>query len=378
MHVLVTLAQFMLGGAETYTATVSERFELLGHRVTIYAPTASPEGLEFAAAQGLALKLGEVPPLDGIDAVLAQDGASVGLIASSRPELRQVFVCHGLAPAEHLPASLNPAPPVVAMNDRIARHAAAAVSRPRVERLRQPIDISRFHPRGGSRPRPRRVLALGNYLEGPRRAMLENACGDLGLELVQLGVTEQPTITPEVPLAEADIVVGYGRSILEAMAMGRPAYVWDHGGGDGWVTPETYSAMEADGFAGTATSAIIDADRLRADLGEYRPELGPLGSDLVVDHHSANDHAETLLDLLGDEQAPAPPGDLDAVAMLVRAEARAASKARAWELEFHRLLTDREAQRSRAEDAEASLKGVLGSRSWRLTALLRRTRARWR
>ena len=32
-----------------------------------------------------------------------------------------------------------------------------------------------------------------------------------------------------------------------------PAYVWDTRGGDGWVTPETYPALEADGFTGAAT-----------------------------------------------------------------------------------------------------------------------------
>ncbi len=374
MHVLVTLYQFGLGGSETYTATVAEQFERLGHRVTVYAGAASREGLELAAARGLALKIGQVPPLDGVDAVLAQDTASACLIASRRAGIRQVFVSHGLSPFEHLAATLRPAPPVVAMNDRIARHAAKGASHAEVVRLRQPIDIMRFHPHGDCRPRPRRVLALGNYLEGPRRRMLENACGQLGLELDQRGGTNEPIIAPETALIEADVVVGYGRAILEAMAMGRPAYVWDHAGGDGWVTPESYAALEADGFAGGATPSVIDADRLRADLSNYRPELGSLGCDLVCMHHSATDHAEALLDLLCAGESPAFSGDLDAIAMLVRAEARAASRAGALEFELRRAAAERDAQSARADEAEAELGALRESRSWRVMEPLRRVR----
>jgi len=36
---------------------------------------------------------------------------------------------------------------------------------------------------------------------------------------------------------DVDIVVGYGRSIVEAMARGKAVHVFDHAGADGWLTP---------------------------------------------------------------------------------------------------------------------------------------------
>ena len=37
---------------------------------------------------------------------------------------------------------------------------------------------------------------------------------------------------------DVDIVVGYGRSIVEAMVTGGKAvHVFDHAGADGWLTP---------------------------------------------------------------------------------------------------------------------------------------------
>ena len=86
---------------------------------------------------------------------------------------------------------------------------------------------------------------------------------------------------PELEIADADIVVGYGRSALEGMAAGKAVYVYDHGGGDGWVTAESYPALEANGFAGSATDDVIDKERLRADLLAYDADMGLVNRELA-------------------------------------------------------------------------------------------------
>jgi hypothetical protein len=384
----------MLGGSETYTVTVAENLEALGHAVTVFAREANEKGAELAAARKLELKTGTEPPLDGVDAVLSQDAVASCLVAAQRPEMRQVFVSHGLTVQEHLPDLVRPAPPVVALNDRMAGYARAGAPTTEVVRLRQPIDLMRYKPRGPASPRARRVLALGNYMDGARRQMLERVCEELDLELVQRGASSAPMVSPEVAIAEADIVVGYGRAVLEAMAMGRAAYVWDYKGGDGWVTQESYPALEASGFNGAATGAIIDAERLRSDLAEYRPELGQIGADLVSSNHSAMLHTERLVELLEAPGSPAPADGLEAMAVLIRTEARATERAFGLDLELRRVIVERESlraqgqegvarereraeqeirrERQRAEQAEERLGELLHSRSWRLTAPLRR------
>ena len=62
------------------------------------------------------------------------------------------------------------------------------------------------------------------------------------------------------------------------MATGCAGFVWDHAGGDGWVTPATYARLESEGLNGAATDELVDADRMRSGLAGYRPELGELGS----------------------------------------------------------------------------------------------------
>lgn len=391
MRILITQARFGVGGTETYSMTVAEHLEQLGHGVTLHAAEARAEGRELASSRGLRLVVGEAPELDEADAAITQDTAGAYLLADRRAGMPLVSVTHGLERFEQ-PAQLTPAPPAVVLNDRVARHAAALSWQPRVVRLRQPIDIKRFRPRAPIAPRARRVLLFSNYLGEPRLRILQEVCDELGLELVRRGLAGETTVSPQEAIAGADIVVGYGRSLLEGMAMGRAAYVWDYAGGDGWVTPDNYEALEADGFSGAATDDVVDADRLRADFAAYRQELGPFNFDLVRKHHSAARHAEALVDVLELAEAPVGGAGLEALSLLARAEARASDRATSLEAENRRIWEELEVLRLRTEGAdeaageeqrrrlaaEAELGKVLGSRSWRLAERLRRPLARLR
>jgi Glycosyltransferase Family 4 len=402
MRVLITHAKFLLGGSETYAVTVAEQLERLGHEVTFFAGEASPQGRDLLASRGLRLETGEPGALagrDDFDVVLAQDAAGAYAVSAER-QIPTVFVVHGLALFEHPPQGLRPLPPVVVLNERMGEHVAAMGRKHEIVRLRQPIDIQRFKARP-ARPEARRVLVFSNYLQDDRMAMVQRACDDLGLELMTMGAGGRTSITPQEQIAAADIVVGYGRSVLEGMAMGRAAYVWDRGGGDGWVTPESYPELEADGFSGGATKAIIDVDRLRDDLAAYRPELGPLGYDLIRNHHSAQRHAEALIEVFERDPSTFPDPDPagENLSLLARAGARLLDDVGSFENQLRdqtqvgdglraesadllRRLEEvgtageierqrRVAAEQRAQELEGQLSDVLGSVSWRLTAPLR-------
>jgi hypothetical protein len=398
MRILIAHARFLLGGSETYAVTVAEQFERLGHPVTLFAGEASPEGRALAESRGLTLVTGEPGELagrDDFDAAIAQDAAGAYALAGRR-ELPQVFAMHGFASFEHPPQAQRPTPPVVVLNDRVAAHAAGLAAAPEIVRLRQPINLQRFRPRGPARPRARRVLLFSNYLEADRLAMLQGVCDDLGLELDTMGVGAKVSLTPQERIAAADIVVGYGRSVLEAMVMGRAAYVWDRAGGDGWVTPESYPALEADGFSGAATEAVVDAERMREDFTAYRPELGTLGYDLVRANHSAIRHTAALVELLGRTVPPAPDPAHEALGILVRSQVRAEDATNKAELQLRvkgeemealrtelgearqtaeRLGVELAAERRARLAAEEHLRNVFASAGWRATAPLRRLNA---
>jgi hypothetical protein len=115
------------------------------------------------------------------------------------------------------------------------------------------------------------------------------------VECIVLGDPGDVVHEPAEAVATADMVVGKGRVILEAMSWGRPAYVYDAFGGDGWVTAGTYPAMEADAFAGQSSPDPVDASRLRRDIAAYDPRLSTVGRELAITHHGARRHAHELV-----------------------------------------------------------------------------------
>jgi hypothetical protein len=389
VDVVVGLNSLGLGGTESYALTVAEHLDRLGHGVTVCAIELRG-GEQAAAERGLrVVSPAELRP--GLDAAIVQDAAISLELAERLPGLRQVFVAHSESFEPQAPTRLpGVVESTVALNDRVADRLRALSPPPGVVRLRQPIDTERFRARGALPEVPRRALLLSNNHLGDRLAAIERALAGRDVELVRVGGVAGLSTDPRSRLAEADIVIGYGRSILEAMCCGRAAYVYDWSGGSGWVTAESYAAIEADGFAGRA-GEVIDERRLSEDLGAYSPSMASVNRDLVVAHHRANVHAQELVALLrgpapADEPPPAPLGEM---ARLVRLEWRARAEAHGLLGDNANLRSQLEAQVKQREAVEAELdraqraardqarkagdavRAYEGTLSWRATAPLR-------
>jgi hypothetical protein len=297
------------GGSVTCTVTAARELARLGHRVTIFSPRVGEPG-RVARGWGLDVVDDERALPETCGVVYAQDAWSAFTLGARYPQTPVVACIHGDETDAFFPPQLRGlVSATVAMYDRVEKRARALAGDTPVVRLAQPVDLRRFVPHGPLVDPPRRALAIGNYLRGDRREQLAGACHDAGLELRFVGVHDETSTSTEHVINTADIVIGKARVIVEAMACGRAAYVYDHNGGDGWITPETYERHAADNFAGQSTPEVVDASRLRRDLGEYRPEMGPANRDLAVLHHSAARHAHELVALfrrLAPRTEPAP------------------------------------------------------------------------
>jgi hypothetical protein len=399
MRLLLATNHLGLGGSESYLLTVAEQLDRLGHEVAVFAPEPD-RGAEVAEERRIPV-IGEAGLAEGYDAALVQDAGVSLTIADRCPDLPQLFVAHSakfdLQAPPQLPGLVGT---VVVLNDRVAARVRSFALELEIVRLRQPIDTERFAPRSPLPPVARNALLLSNTPNGDRLEMLRGACAEAGLELRQLGgITGQSTdIRPAV--TDAEVVIGYGRSILEAMACGRAAYVYDWKGGDGWVTPESYPAIEADGFAGSAGDSITDATVLARDLSRYSAEMGPVNHDLVMANHKAGEHAQQLVELFGRlAQPPARPATpLQEMARLVRLEWRARADVHSLVHEnahLRGLLTESErraaafheearehveaaAAAAATEQAKRTARVYESTLSWRVTRPLRALMARLR
>lgn len=389
MDLILATNHLGLGGSESYLLTVAEQLERLGNEVTLYTRDQGV-GADLARARGIAVVDESNLPED-CDAVLAQDAGASYELASRYPAAPQVFVAHSETFDLQTPPQIEQVvSTVVALNDRVADRLRGLAVEAEMVRLRQPIDIERFTVRTPLPAVARRALLLSNNPVADRLPILEHACRAAGLELVRVGGDAGQTGDPRASLAGVEIVIGVGRSVLEAMACGRAAYIYDRYGGDGWVTADAYPALEADGFGGRGDRVVVDAARLGADLRDYSASMGPVNRDLVVANHRANVHAQALVELIrGLAPARRPRRPLDEMARLVRLEWRAQLEAHALRLEIARLqaepvrleaeltrlraeLDEREQEAARSQEATAETRRSFeSSLSWRITRPLR-------
>ena len=391
MQILISHHSFSgYGGTETYALTIGSELQHLGHRVLLYSAPPTGPIAETARERGLVVTANYAELPDNCDALIAQDAGTAMSLAARFPDATRLYVAHSdFFPLQVPPQIEGFCHAIVAMSDRVKAFVEALAYHSTIVRLRQPVDLKRF---GAFLPRPadgcRRALVLGNYLRGSELDVVAKACRAAGFELSVIGGHTQSTSAPEREIAIVDVVIGYGRCVVEALAGRRAAYVYGLDGGDGWVTPENYDALEADGFGGRGLTGTITPDRLTSDLAQWHPGMGQVNRRLAAQHHDAIQHAialTTLINSLSGGRRRATLTSGEELARLVRLE---------WEswhrymgaLEEQRRLTHEierqhaEAQRLRSEierhEAKCavlttSINEIKNSTSWRVTRPLR-------
>ena len=293
MQVLVaTRALAAPGGSETYLLTVVPQLRQLGHDVTCYSPVGG-ECAERLRSMGVEVHH-HLNGLERPDVAHVQHAPTALHVRGRFPDVQIVYVCHSsVLEVEDPPRGVDPQA-VVALSESVARRLRAGTA-PTPVRLRQPVAVP--YADDAVVPiavRPRRaVLAAHARMVEP---VLRAACADEGIELVVMGAGDgvPDDVTPS--FMAADIVFAVGRTLLEALAVGRAGFVLDDRGSGGFVDDTTYPAIEAGAFA-RFDPAPVTVDSLRAQLAMYRPELGRIGLELIRRHHSARIHARDLVEV---------------------------------------------------------------------------------
>jgi hypothetical protein len=382
--VLSALSLSAPGGMQSYVITIAPQLERLGHEVTLYAPELGVMA-DVARSRGLRVARWEHELPDHCDAVISQDGVTLLSMADRYPDAVRIIVVHSSEYDVHLPPGIDGiVSRVVVMNDAVERRIRAMSAVFDVERLRQPIDTERHFAVGTLPARPHRVLLLGNYLNVRDRDAFVQVCTQSGLSCQHVGVYGQLLSDPVDAINEADIVVGQGRSVLDAMACGRAAWIYGPSYGDGWVTSSNYASLEADGFRGRATDAVLDAASFGRALEDYQSSMGTVNRKLIALHHSVHEHVNGLVRVI--ETAPVGKkvdAPLRELARTIRTQfgAQAGMETVTHQLHaVHERLVDaiEESESFRIENARlvqevASLErrweDLLRSRRWRATSL---------
>ena len=140
----------------------------------------------------------------------------------------------------------------------------------------------------------RRVAIVSNRMSDELEDRFRAATERASIELVRFGLPKNPQVLDAEMLSEFDAIVSLGRTVLDAMRIGRPALIYDIHGADGWVTPQVVRDRASESFSGRR-HAHVASD---AELDQWLSQP-PTSTDL----HSLQEWVRTTatLDLALDE-----------------------------------------------------------------------------
>lgn len=355
---------------QSYVLTLAPYLERLGHTVTVFSglpglmsDLAVKRGLRFCARGD------DLPPT--CEAVISNDAPSALVMAERYPDAVRGIVVHSSELDVHLPPAHDGVVTfAVVMNRAVERRVRASAHPPAIFRLTQPIDTAHLYPATSISERPQHLLLLGDRLQGRTRDTFITACETAGLTWERVGAGN-PCADPFGSILAADIVVGLGRSALDAMACGRAVWVQGSFAGDGWVTRDSYAALEADGLRGRATGTILTPEDFAGQLAKYDPSMGEVNRELAVLRHSPYDHAVEMVEITQRFTATAPASaPLREMERLVRCQYDAQSRVHAVanELQLMRVQFERERQelREHVEWHRQRSEDLVATRRWRI------------
>jgi len=366
------------GGTESYLETVVPALRQLGHDVELFCLRGGQVADSFRAA-GFVVHEDDRALQPVYDVVHAQHASAALTVRGRLSAVPIVFASHSWFLDIEDPPREAMLSAILVYNDIVAARvrASALASHLPVHRLTQPVVISASDQRRvGIRRRPLHAFAMSRNLS-TRISPLRDACRQAGIGLHVLGRDDAWIDDPTPEIMRADLVFGSGRTILEALALGRAGFVYDEVGCGGFVTADSYASLESCGFTPDVGDPV---ENLAVMLSQYDRTLGTVGRELVVRHHSAPRHAAALVQIYQSVAAPVtapdPPDALRRLGIVTQEVFEAELRARAAEWDVARLDRKLQDLNDRLGVVQAELDAVWRSTSWRITAPLRRLRAR--
>ncbi len=295
MKILISAESLDLSGVPTYTRTLYNELIRLGHEVRVYSPTGG-ELAPYMGAVNYPIQLGFFSP----DVILAQGRDCAATLRREYPNVPMVFSAHGIIPFPEQPPEFH-VEQYIAINEQTTRNLVErGIPRNKIRIVRDFIDTREFYPFTKLRDTRPRVLFISNYKKWKNYSNLGKACEYLGMELKAIGSPYGRSRNVAEDINNADIVVTWGRGILEAMACGRAAISYDKERGDGYIDIETYELSRERNFSGFECRYRMGINHLMDELGKYNPKSGEVNRALVVENHDVRTNVEGLLEALND------------------------------------------------------------------------------
>ncbi|MDF1664828.1 MAG: glycosyltransferase family 4 protein [Planctomycetota bacterium] len=301
MRILIT--NFSLAnrtGTELYVYDLCLELLKRGHHPVVYSPILGPLAEKLLART--------IPVVDS----LADLGAKPDLIHGHHGHPMMTALCHfPNTPAIYVLHDWGAWQDQPPKHPRILRYIAvdetcldrliarSGVPEDQTEVIGNFVDLARFQPRETLPVKATKALMFSNYMgEGGEFDKIKEACRRENVELEILGASVGRCIdNPEAILGRYDIVLGKGKSAMEAMAVGCAVVLCDVFGQGPMVTSDEFPRLRRLNFGRRSLLGDMTVDSLTAELKRYNAEDAALVSKALRAQNSLDSTVTQLLEL---------------------------------------------------------------------------------
>lgn len=296
MHLVWATATMDTSGTPTYVTTMMAALSRLDPTIRHSVVT--------KANGTVGVGLGARSRLDDVarpDVLLVQHSSVAKWVVDAWPDVPRVFHHHGgpLTP-DHAPRGIVWTD-LWSINHQCTEQMRRETWTQGIATMRDAVDLGVWTPTTPLRETTPRVLFLSNYKAWRNVQRLEAACARLGLPLTCVGspygrVTNGPALASV--MNQHDLVVTWGRGVLEAAACARCVISYDQELGDGYLTLPRFLDSRERNFSGYECRYAMGVAELCDALAQYRPDDGARLREVVGAEHDADREAQRILSRL--------------------------------------------------------------------------------
>lgn len=206
-----------------------------------------------------------------------------------------IQTCHGIFPKLEKPSFF--ADKHVSISEEISSHLLKQGIKS--DLIRNGINCDRFIPKTNINQQLTSILSLCHGANA--NILIKEVCSDLGIRLITKSKYQNGVWNLEDLISQVDLVIGLGRSALEAMACGRPVIVYDSRSymdecGDGYV----YNILEESkkyNYSGRFYNNKYDKELLIHDIHQYSNSHGKYLVDYIRHNFNIKEKIEVYLSI---------------------------------------------------------------------------------
>ena len=162
------------------------------------------------------------------------------------------------------------------------------------------IDCNRFFPKKSVSAQLKNVLSLCQ--SNSANAIIEKSCAKLGLSFEKIDKFIENIWDVEDSINNADLVIGIGRSLYDAMACGRPVISFDSRDysqnlGDGYLTQKTIQQSILYNCSGRFSKKHFNANSLAKELKKFNTNDGYFFRNYAITHLNIKKSVDEYLKL---------------------------------------------------------------------------------